>query len=136
MSEVSLTGSGNLVGLLGKQQQAMPHALALYQQQITMAHESSQEAKQQQPQPTKSQPYPGGRDSSSPRIRTRSPGISDREREGIPLCALLYLHPFLTYRDLSAVLKLLSFSLFILLCLLMSTASIERVVFERPAHVC
>lgn len=117
MPEVSVMGSGNRAGLLGKQQ-AMPHALALYQQQITMAHESSQEAKQQQPQPTKSQPYPGGGDSSSPRIRTRSPGISDREREGISLCALLYFHTFLTYRDLPAVLKLLSFSLvvFVFLC--------------------
>ncbi|XP_016106852.1 nuclear receptor corepressor 2-like [Sinocyclocheilus grahami] len=80
MPEVSVAGRDNRPGLLGKQQ-AMPHALALYQQQITMAHESSQEAKQQQSQPTKSQHNTGGGDSSSPRVRTHSPGVSDRERE-------------------------------------------------------
>ncbi|KAL0186671.1 hypothetical protein M9458_018341, partial [Cirrhinus mrigala] len=80
MPEVSVTGRDNRPGLLGKQQ-AMPHALALYQQQITMAHESSQEAKQQQQQPTKSQHNTGGGESSSPRVRTRSPGVSDRDRE-------------------------------------------------------
>ncbi|KTG33620.1 hypothetical protein cypCar_00000980, partial [Cyprinus carpio] len=82
MPEVSVAGRDNRPRLLGKQQ-AMPHALALYQQQITMAHESSQEAKQQQPQPTKSQHNTGGGDSSSPRVRTRSPGLSEREREAL-----------------------------------------------------
>uniref|UniRef100_A0A8C8K223 Nuclear receptor corepressor 2 n=1 Tax=Oncorhynchus tshawytscha TaxID=74940 RepID=A0A8C8K223_ONCTS len=64
-----------------------PHALALYQQQITMAHgESSQEAKQQQHagQPSKQHPYPaqGDRDPhniSSPRVRPRSPSTSDKD---------------------------------------------------------
>lgn len=81
MPEMSVAGLDNRPGLLGRQQ-AMPHALALYQQQITMAHESSQEAKQQQPQPTKSQHNTGGGDSNSPWVRTRSPGVSDRDREG------------------------------------------------------
>lgn len=94
MPEVSVAGRDNRPGLLGKQQ-AMPHALALYQQQITMAHESSQEAKQQQPQPTKSQHYPGVGDSSSPRVRTRSPGVSDREREGKLLMFLIPHYPFI-----------------------------------------
>lgn len=68
-----------------------PHALALYQQQITMAHgESSQEVKQQQQQlsvqPGKQQAYnsQAERDrealhSSSPRVRPRSPSISDKD---------------------------------------------------------
>uniref|UniRef100_A0A665WKI8 Nuclear receptor corepressor 2 n=1 Tax=Echeneis naucrates TaxID=173247 RepID=A0A665WKI8_ECHNA len=66
-----------------------PHALALYQQQITMAHgESSQEVKQQQlsGQPGKQQPYTqqAERDrdalhSSSPRVRPRSPSTSDKD---------------------------------------------------------
>ena len=69
-----------------------PHALALYQQQITMAHgESSQEVKQQQQQlsgqPGKQQqPYnpQAERDrealrSSSPRVRPRSPSTSDKD---------------------------------------------------------
>lgn len=68
-----------------------PHALALYQQQITMAHgESSQEVKQQQQQlsgqPGKQQPYNPQADrdrealhSSSPRIRPRSPSSSDKD---------------------------------------------------------
>jgi len=96
MPEVSVAGRDNRPGLLGKQQ-AMPHALALYQQQITMAHESSQEAKQQQQQsqPTKSQHYPGVGDSSSPRVRTRSPGVSDREREGKLLIFLIPHYPFI-----------------------------------------
>lgn len=63
-----------------------PHALALYQQQITMAHgESSQEVKQQQ-QAGKQQPYnpQTERDrealhSSSPRIRPRSPSAGDKD---------------------------------------------------------
>ncbi|XP_054630962.1 nuclear receptor corepressor 2 isoform X2 [Dunckerocampus dactyliophorus] len=69
-----------------------PHALALYQQQITMAHgESSQEVRQQQQQqlsgqPGKQQPYTQqterDRDaphSSSPRIRARSPSTGDKD---------------------------------------------------------
>lgn len=62
-----------------------PHALALYQQQITMAHgESSQEVKQQQPlsgQLGKQQPYhpQADRDRDSPQIRSRSPSSSDKD---------------------------------------------------------
>lgn len=69
-----------------------PHALALYQQQITMAHgESSQEVKQQQlpGQPGKQQSYnpQTERDrealhSSSPRVRPRSPS---NDKDGIIL---------------------------------------------------
>ena len=69
-----------------------PHALALYQQQITMAHgESSQEVKQQQQQqqllgqPCKQQLYSSQAErdrealhSSSPRVRPRSPS-SDKD---------------------------------------------------------
>ncbi len=98
MPEVSVAGRDNRPGMLGKQQ-AMPHALALYQQQITMAHESSQEAKQQQPQPTKSQHNTGDRDSSSPRVRTRSPGVSDREREG----KLVFIPLFLIFSSILSV---------------------------------
>ncbi|XP_057688811.1 nuclear receptor corepressor 2 isoform X2 [Corythoichthys intestinalis] len=69
-----------------------PHALALYQQQITMAHgESSQEVKQQPQiavQPSKQQPYSvqTERDreaphSSSPRIRPRSPSAGDKDEK-------------------------------------------------------
>lgn len=62
-----------------------PHALALYQQQITMAHgESSQEGKQQQPlsgQLGKQQLYhpQADRDRDSPQIRSRSPSSSDKD---------------------------------------------------------
>lgn len=68
-----------------------PHALALYQQQITMAHgESSQEVKQQQQQLSgqsgKQQPYTPQAErerealhSSSPRVRPRSPLNSDKD---------------------------------------------------------
>uniref|UniRef100_A0A3Q3GJR7 Nuclear receptor corepressor 2 n=1 Tax=Labrus bergylta TaxID=56723 RepID=A0A3Q3GJR7_9LABR len=71
-----------------------PHALALYQQQITMAHgESSQEVKHQQQQqqhlsgqPGKLQPYSSQGDrerealhSSSPRVCSRSPSASDKD---------------------------------------------------------
>lgn len=62
-----------------------PHALALYQHQITMAHgESSQEVKQQQPlsgQLGKQQPYhaQADRDRDSPQIRSRSPSSSDKD---------------------------------------------------------
>lgn len=65
-----------------------PHALALYQQQITMAHgESSQEGKQQQPLPGqlgKQQPYhpQADRDRDSPQIRSRSPSSSDKDGTG------------------------------------------------------
>ncbi|KAM9744671.1 nuclear receptor corepressor 2 isoform 3-T4 [Menidia menidia] len=71
-----------------------PHALALYQQQITMAHgESSQEVKQQQQQqlsgqPGKQQSYNPQPDrdrealqSSSPRIRPRSPSTSEKDEK-------------------------------------------------------
>lgn len=69
-----------------------PHALALYQQQITMAHgESSQEVKQQQQlsgQPGKAQSYTpqAERDrdpvrSSSPCVRPRSPPSSDKDEK-------------------------------------------------------
>ncbi|GLD72255.1 nuclear receptor corepressor 2 isoform X1 [Lates japonicus] len=71
-----------------------PHALALYQQQITMAHgESSQEVKQHKQQqqqlsgqPGKQQPYTPQTDrdrealrSSSPRVRPRSPSAGDKD---------------------------------------------------------
>lgn len=62
-----------------------PHALALYQQQITMAHgESSQEVKQQQllsGQLGKQQPYhpQAERDRDSPQTRSRSPSSSDKD---------------------------------------------------------
>jgi len=66
-----------------------PHALALYQQQITMAHgESSQEVKQQQlsGQPGKQHPYNSQPDrdrealqSHSPRIRPRSHTTSEKD---------------------------------------------------------
>ncbi|KAF7199803.1 nuclear receptor corepressor 2 isoform X3 [Nothobranchius furzeri] len=67
------------------------HALALYQEQITMAHgESSQEVKHQQllGQPGKQQPYTpqANRDrealiSTSPHIRSRSPSISEKDEK-------------------------------------------------------
>lgn len=69
-----------------------PHALALYQQQITMAHgESSQEVKLQQQQqfpgqPGKQQPYTPQADrdrealhSNSPRVRPRSPSAGEKD---------------------------------------------------------
>ncbi|TRY98024.1 hypothetical protein DNTS_008744 [Danionella cerebrum] len=104
MPEASAAGRDTRPGLQGKS--AMPDALALYQQQITMAHESSQEAKQQQAQPTKSQHYPAGVDACSPRVRTRSPGVTDREREELEgnerwLQALLHgLHKSRAYSPL------------------------------------
>lgn len=116
MPEVSVAGRDNRPGLLGKQQ-AMPHALALYQQQITMAHESSQEAKQQQPQPTKSQHYPGGGDSSSPRVRTRSPGVSDREREGKLLSVPYPTLSFHLFLQSASLLSFLNHHCFPQLCL-------------------
>ncbi|CDQ90414.1 unnamed protein product [Oncorhynchus mykiss] len=64
-----------------------PHALALYQQQITMAHgESSQEAKQHAGQPSKQHPYPAQGDPhniSSPRVHPRSPSASDKDGTNI-----------------------------------------------------
>lgn len=64
-----------------------PHALALYQQQITMAHgESSQEAKQHAGQPSKQHPYPAQGDPhniSSPRVHPRSPSSSDKDGTNI-----------------------------------------------------
>lgn len=86
MPEASMQGSQQSGG--GKAV-LPPHALALYQQQITMAHgESSQEAKQQQlsGQPGKQQPYNPQADrerealhSSSPRVRPRSPPTNDKD---------------------------------------------------------
>ncbi|MED6272126.1 hypothetical protein CHARACLAT_027109, partial [Characodon lateralis] len=71
-----------------------PHALALYQEQITMAHgESSQEVKmQQQQQPSgqlsKQQSYTPQADreregllTSSPRVRPRSPSTSEKDEK-------------------------------------------------------
>lgn len=64
---------------------ATPHALDLYQQQITRAHgELSQEGKQQQPlsgQLGKQQPYhpQADRDRDSPQIRSRSPSSGDKD---------------------------------------------------------
>lgn len=78
MPDISLAGGG----ILGKQQ-VMPDAQALYEQQIIMAHESSQGAKQQPPQPIKSQHYPSGMaEAGSPRIHARTPTPSEREKEG------------------------------------------------------
>lgn len=67
-----------------------PHALALYQEQITMAHgASSQEVKQQQPSGQagkQQQPYipqadreQEGRLTSSPRVRPRSPSAIEKD---------------------------------------------------------
>lgn len=67
--------------------QVPPHALALYQQQITKAHESAREdmapsklpqSQQQQQQAEKEQQQP----SSSPRGKSRSPAVGDKEGEG------------------------------------------------------
>ncbi|GAA6075467.1 nuclear receptor corepressor 2 isoform X1 [Tachysurus ichikawai] len=69
-------------GMLGKQQ-VMPDAQALYEQQIIMAHESSQGSKQQLPQPIKSQHYSGSiAEAGSPRVQARTPTPSEREKEG------------------------------------------------------
>lgn len=55
------------------------HALALYQQQITKAHESARDdvaqSKQPQQQPTEQEQQP----SSSPRGKSRSPAVGDKE---------------------------------------------------------
>lgn len=78
MPEASMQGSHHSGGAKAV---LPPHALALYQQQITMAHgESSQEIKQQQQQlqlagqPGKALSYnPQMERDSSPRVRPRSP---------------------------------------------------------------
>lgn len=71
--------------------QVPPHALALYQQQITKAHESSREdvppsklsqAQQQQQQADKEQQQP----SSSPRGKSRSPAVGDKEGRAVMVC--------------------------------------------------
>ncbi|OXB84977.1 UNVERIFIED_CONTAM: hypothetical protein H355_016099 [Colinus virginianus] len=58
-----------------------PHALALYQQQITKAHESSREDVPPSKQQEKEQQQP----SSSPRGKSRSPTAGDKEGHPIPL---------------------------------------------------
>ena len=90
-----------------------PHALALYQQQITMAHgESSQEVKQQQPsgQPGKQQPYipQADRDrealhSSSPRIRPRTPTTSEKDGTHLPHGTEMAVHASLTHFKVSNI---------------------------------
>lgn len=82
MPEASIQGSHHSGGA---KTTLPPHALALYQQQITMAHgESSQEVKQQQQhqlpgQPGKALHYnPQMERDSSPRVRPRSPS-NDRD---------------------------------------------------------
>lgn len=103
-------------GMLGKQQ-VMPDAQALYEQQIIMAHESSQGAKQQLPQPIKSQHYPGGMaEASGPRIRARTPTPSERDKEGNSgLRALLGPVPLrLVLSPLPASILFVLFCLFVL----------------------
>ncbi|POI34660.1 hypothetical protein CIB84_001588 [Bambusicola thoracicus] len=58
-----------------------PHALALYQQQITKAHESSREDVPPSKQQEKEQQQPSG----SPRGKSRSPTAGDKEGHPIPL---------------------------------------------------
>ncbi|XP_064210111.1 nuclear receptor corepressor 2 isoform X6 [Anguilla rostrata] len=77
----------------GGKQQVSPHALALYQQQITMAHESSQEGSphgkqqkaqvhpQQQQQQQQQQADREAHVSSSPRVRTRSPASTASDKD-------------------------------------------------------
>ncbi|KAG9354845.1 hypothetical protein JZ751_001558, partial [Albula glossodonta] len=84
MPEVTAQGGARGAG----KQQVPPHALALYQQQITMAHESSQEgsphSKQQKAQVHPQQQQQGDREahvSSSPRIRTRSPASTPGDKD-------------------------------------------------------
>ncbi|KAG5280933.1 hypothetical protein AALO_G00065610 [Alosa alosa] len=95
MTDMSMAGIGRGASML-KQATVPPHALALYQQQITMAHESSQEANQHAAavaaaaaaaaasgQPMK-QPHfqsMGGDRSCSPRLRGRSPTPSERDKD-------------------------------------------------------
>ncbi|XP_061866417.1 nuclear receptor corepressor 2 isoform X9 [Colius striatus] len=66
--------------------QVPPHALALYQQQITKAHESAREdmppgklSQAQQQQAEKEQQQP----SSSPRGKSRSPAVGDKEEKSV-----------------------------------------------------
>lgn len=66
--------------------QVPPHALALYQQQITKAHESAREdmppsklSQSQQQQAEKEQQQP----SSSPRGKSRSPAVGDKEGRAV-----------------------------------------------------
>uniref|UniRef100_A0A8D2LC93 Nuclear receptor corepressor 2 n=1 Tax=Varanus komodoensis TaxID=61221 RepID=A0A8D2LC93_VARKO len=77
------------------------HALALYQQQITMAHESAREdaaqSKALQPQAEKEPPA-----SNSPRAQSRSPAAGDKEGEYISV-AVFSPFPFLSFPFLSDV---------------------------------
>uniref|UniRef100_A0A6G1S3K6 Nuclear receptor corepressor 2 n=1 Tax=Hypotaenidia okinawae TaxID=2861861 RepID=A0A6G1S3K6_9GRUI len=66
--------------------QVPPHALALYQQQITKAHESAREdvppsklSQSQQQQAEKEQQQP----SSSPRGKSRSPAVGEKEEKSV-----------------------------------------------------
>ncbi|XP_074462573.1 nuclear receptor corepressor 2 isoform X16 [Larus michahellis] len=66
--------------------QVPPHALALYQQQITKAHESAREdmppsklSQAQQQQAEKEQQQPSG----SPRGKSRSPAVGDKEEKSV-----------------------------------------------------
>lgn len=65
--------------------QVPPHALALYQQQITKAHESAREdvppSKLSQPQQQQAEKEPQ-QPSSSPRGKSRSPAVGDKEGKG------------------------------------------------------
>lgn len=75
--------------------QVPPHALALYQQQITKAHESAREdvppsklsQAQQQQQADKEQQQP----SSSPRGKSRSPAVGDKEGRAACVAVCVYL---------------------------------------------
>ena len=75
--------------------QVPPHALALYQQQITKAHESAREdvppsklSQAQQQQAEKEQQQP----SSSPRGKSRSPAVGDKEGRGLRVSERVYQH--------------------------------------------
>ena len=74
--------------------QVPPHALALYQQQITKAHESAREdvppskLSQSQQQAEKEQQQP----SSSPRGKSRSPAVGDKEGRGVHALVRVYPH--------------------------------------------
>ncbi|TFK14040.1 DNA fragmentation factor subunit alpha [Platysternon megacephalum] len=62
------------------------HALALYQQQITKAHESARDdvAQSKQQQQTEQEQQP----SSSPRGKSRSPAVGDKEEKPVPFSSL------------------------------------------------
>ncbi|KAM7144644.1 nuclear receptor corepressor 2 isoform 2-T2 [Macrochelys suwanniensis] len=62
------------------------HALALYQQQITKAHESARDdmAQSKQPQQTEQEQQP----SCSPRGKSRSPAVGDKEEKPVPFSSL------------------------------------------------